>query len=785
MEKTVISNDVTVKINGFKPFTASAPFSDFGELIKANAIENPLVCKNADEVVNRVEKEKMIIEGSFDISDEMLSYGNVHICCNKIDTICSCYINDRLAFRSKNVHIPIDYDIKNLLTPGKNTLRIELSSSVDYIVGKQKDKPLPPNNNGINGAAYLRKASCHFGWDWGPCVPYKYIEPIEIVCYNKRIENTVIKQHFDDNIAVINASADNAQEIFVLTPGGERIDGSNGRFAIENPELWQTHDISERKAQPLYTLVFKNEEMTVEKKIGIRSIKLNQAPDEYGTNFQFVLNGKSIFAKGACVIPFAAIPEDADNGTVDYYLDLCIKSNFNMLRLWGGAEYASDYFLSRCDELGILVWQDFCYACLMYPFYEPDFLNGCIEEAQVNVKRIEHHPSLALWCGNNELEAMFSFLPRNTEIVKAYIDFFYHKLPESIKDLTEIDYIPTSPLGDKPFSKNTADGVGDTHMWNVWHGLKPLNYYEKRYTRFMSEFGLESLPSMEAIKTFADDSQLDLASDAFMSHQKCVGGNEKMMFYLKDRFDDPVHFDDLPYLTGIVQAECVKSAAEHFRRNKGRCNGALFWQLNDVWSCPSWSSVDFLGVPKALMYLATDFFAAVSVSLKNDTLFITNDTVYEKKFNAKAVILNGSNVVLEKEITENLAPNSITTVKIKALDLNEVLSVSFDDKKYCFDNVPTLERAKISARLENGQLIIKSDKYAKYVYIDSKDVNDNYFCLLPNEEKRIDFSGNTLPAIKCENNIEFSKNKLKTLINQITYRLKPMNIANALYYEHN
>lgn len=258
-----------------------------------------------------------------------------------------------------------------------------------------------------------------------------------------------------------------------------------------------------------------------------------------------------------------------------------------------------------------------------------------------------------------------------------------------------------------------------------------------------------------------------------------------MMFYLKDRFDDPVHFDDLPYLTGIIQAECVKSAAEHFRRNKGRCNGALFWQLNDVWSCPSWSSVDFLGVPKALMYLATNFFAAVSVSLKGDTLFITNDTVYEKKFNAKAVIMNGNNIVLEKEITETLAPNSITTVKIKALDLNEVLSISFDDKKYYFDNVTTLERAKISARLENGQLIIKSNKYTKYVYIDSRDVSDNYFCLLPNEEKRIDFSGDTLPAIKCENNIEFNKNKLKTLINQIIYRLKPMNIANALYYEYN
>ncbi|MGN0523472.1 MAG: glycosyl hydrolase 2 galactose-binding domain-containing protein [Eubacterium sp.] len=785
MEKLNISNGLTVKIDGFEPFEASAPFSDFGELIKRGAIENPLVCKDADAVVNRVEKEIMVIEGEFDITEEQLSYNHINICCNKIDTLCSCYINNQLAFRSKNAHIPIDYDIKQLLSLGKNTIKMEISSSVNYIVERQKEKKLPKNNNGIDGAAYIRKASCHFGWDWGPCVPYKYIDTVELQCYNNRIEDVVIKQSHNDNTATIFASALNAEEIYVVCPNGERIDSKNGEFVINNPELWWTHDISQKKTQPLYTVVIKNSEMTVEKKIGIRSISLNQEADRYGTNFQFVLNGQSIFGKGACVIPFAAIPEDADNSTVDYYLDLCVKSNFNMLRMWGGGEYSSDYLLERCDELGILIWQDFCYACLMYPFYEPDFLESCLDEARYNVKRMEHHPCLAVWCGNNELEAMFSYLPRTSEIVKAYIDFFYYQLPESIKDLTEIDYIPTSPLGDKPFSQNTADGVGDTHMWNVWHGLKPLNYYEKRYTRFMSEFGLESLPSMQAIKTFAPDNELDLASPSFMSHQKCVGGNEKMMFYLKDRFDDPVHFDDLPYLTGIVQAECVKSAAEHFRRNKGRCNGALFWQLNDVWCCPSWSSVDFLGVPKAMMFLAKNFFAPISVSFKNGELFLCNDTVYEKKFKGKAVVINGNNTVLEKDIIQTLAPNSTSRVAVGALASNDVLRVTFDNKAYYFDNVKALQKAKISASLENGQLVITSNCYTKYIYIDSKEVEENYFCLLPNEEKRISFSGDTIPAIKCENNIEFSKNRVKTFVNQIAYLLKPMNIANAFYYEYN
>ena len=179
---------------------------------------------------------------------------------------------------------------------------------------------------------------------------------------------------------------------------------------------------------------------------------------------------------------------------------------------------------------------------------------------------------------------MYSWMPKNTQLIKSYIDFFYRELPDRIKHLTAVDYIPTSPLGSAPFEQNTSDFVGDTHMWNVWHGLKKLDYYQKRYTRFLSEFGLESLPSMKSIERFVPFNQRELSSEAFMSHQKCVGGNKKMMFYLKERFFEPLTFEYLPYMTGIVQAECIKNAVEHFRLNKGRCNGALFWQFNDVWN---------------------------------------------------------------------------------------------------------------------------------------------------------------------------------------------------------
>lgn len=785
MIKINIGENLNVEIEGFDTFKATAPFSDFGQLIKLGKIENPLTCKNAEKTVSCVEPKVMKIKGIFSLTKEQLKYDHISIQCNKIDALCSCYINSKLAFRSKNAHIPIDFDVKPLLQEGINSLKIEIYSSVDYITKKQSEKKLPKNNNGIDGAAYIRKASCHFGWDWGPCIPYKFIDKIELCCYNKKIDNIIIKQKIKDNIANIAVSAINTDEIYLITPEGIKLTGKDGKFVIENPRLWWTHDISQTSKQPLYTVVLKNNEMTVERKIGLRSIKLNQSKDEYGYNFQFVLNGEPVFSKGACVIPFAAIPEDADNSKIDYYLDLCIKSNFNMIRIWGGGEYASDYLLNRCDELGILIWQDFCYACLMYPFYEPDFYENCIDEAVFNVKRTEHHPCLALWCGNNELEAMFSYLPKNSQIMKSYVDFFYNKLPQNIKGITDIDYIPTSPLGDKPFIQNTSDNVGDTHMWNVWHGLKPLDYYEKRYTRFMSEFGLESLPSLEAIKTFAQPDEFDLKSNAFMSHQKCVGGNEKMMFYLKSRFDTPKHFEDLPYLTGIVQAECVKSATEHFRRNKGRCNGALFWQLNDVWCCPSWSAVDFLGKPKVLMFSAKHFCAPIGVSYSNGYLYFFNDTIFENDISVEITVINGVKTLTQETVQMHLPKNSVTEIKTHRLEKNDVLKVTLNGNDFYFDRVQTLKNADISAKIEKGFLILKSNEYARYVFIDDEQIEDNYFNLLPFEEKKIKYSKNTIPEIKCENNIEFSKRKLKTSLQQLVYRLKPMNIANAFYYEYN
>jgi beta-mannosidase len=761
------------------------PCSDFGTLIKECGYDNPLVCKNPDEVVCDISLTDYSFEKEFEITSEDLRHNKVVLCCEKIDTLCKCFINGKVAFESNNAYIPVEKDIKSLLVEGTNNIKFELYSPVTYIEKRQKAHPLPKNSNGIDGASYIRKSACHFGWDWGPCVPYKYIGNVELQCYNNKIDNIAINQEFNNGTVTVTVKADNADECYIITPEGDELKSTDFTFNINNPKLWYTRDLSEKDTQPLYTVILKNSEMTVEKRIGLRTIKLNTENDEHGSNFQFVLNGKRVFGKGANLIPFSAIPEYSDNSTIDYYLDLCVKSNFNMIRVWGGGDYASEYLLSRCNELGILIWQDFCYACLMYPFYEKDFLDNCIKEAKYQVKRMTLHPSLALWCGNNELEAMFSYLPKTTQIMKSYVDFFYNKLPKNINSLTDVDYIPTSPMGEKPFSKNTADDVGDTHMWNVWHGLKPLNYYEKRYTRFLSEFGLESLPSIKAIKEFASEDEFDLKSDSFMSHQKCTGGNQKMLFYLKERFDEPKYFEDLPYLTGIVQADCVESATYHFRQNKGQCNGAIFWQLNDVWCCPSWSSVDYMGVPKALMYKAEKFFSPVAISHKDGTFYIHNDTMNDKQIEISITVMNKGNVKLDTKKTVYVKADRSEIITQYNLNLNDVIKLSFDGKDYYFDNVKNLEKANISLDIKDNEIIIKSNKYARNIYIDCDDImEENYFNLLPNEEKIIKCNSK-VNSIKCENNIEFKQGKIKKALGQFLYRLKPMNIANAFYYEHN
>ncbi|MGC8780384.1 MAG: beta-mannosidase, partial [Anaerolineae bacterium] len=472
--------------------------------------------------------------------------------------------------------------------------------------------------------------------------------------------------------------------VTVFSPAGEPVgeaigmaDGSRiaARIPIPAPQLWWPAGYGE---QPLYRVQIKVQAETkgatstlasTSYAVGLRTIELRREPDAWGESFAFVINAAPIFARGANWIPADVFPARVTPERLEQLIRSAATANMNMLRVWGGGYYESDAFYDLCDRYGILVWQDFMFACAAYPLDEPAFVENVRAEVVQAVRRLRHHACLALWCGNNEIELMWGTLrllepkARLGRLREHHARFFHVLLPEWVRaEDPDRPYWPGSPssggaVPPAPGSHNTcdtsrrlvlqpvtqasglqhrwaadvnSDARGDTHIWHVWHGLKPAAYYRRRFTRFCSEFGLESLPALETVAAFGRPEEHDLHSRALTHRQRSAGGNDKLLYYLADRFRLPRDFADLIYLTQLVQAEGVRIAVEHWRRNRPRCMGALYWQFNDCWPAISWSSLDYFGRWKALHYAARRFNAPTALSIAEEAdraeIWISNET---------------------------------------------------------------------------------------------------------------------------------------------------------------
>lgn len=795
-------------------YEVEVPVSDYNAMLKIGAIPDPFYKNNELNCLFVSETDKYF-EREFTVCENPLAYNNVILSCKMLDTLAKIYINDKPAGEGRNTYVGYEFDIKCFLKQGRNKIRIYFESPVNYVKKCQKEEPLPRNGNGINGVPYIRKPACHFGWDWGINLPLSgIIKDISVLFFNEEIRDFDVCQTHIDGKVVLDVSlpeniVSNVQGR-VISPDGEMLDLNfvNGRasITIENPKLWWIRELSGTEMQPLYEIIVGE----ARKKIGLRTIELNRKTDEYGSNFQFVLNGIPVFAKGANLIPPDAVIDRFGEKKLKKLIDDALSANMNMIRVWGGGYYGSDAFYNMCDEKGILVWQDFMFACLMYPFYRSDFLENVKEEVKYNVLRIKHHPSLALWCGNNEIEFMFAHLPENMKIVQWYKKFFYEILPSELRKYDKAtSYIETSPIGRSFRKRVTADSDGDTHMWHVWHGSKNLKYYRKRFTRFCSEYGMESLPSMDCIAEFADADEYDLYSKTMLFHQKCLSGNSKMKFYLLERYDEPKFFDDLIYFTGLTQMECIRDATEHWRRNKGRCNGSLWWQYNDCWGAPSWSSVDYSGKWKPLMYASREFNAPFTVSFADNRntadIYVLNDTLNEYDYTLEYGICNFdgkelfSNTV--KGVSAANTANKAADFSLKPIDKGNAFAFA---RLYCNDKLVAertkvflperklkLKKANIKAEVINNQIILESDTYAHQVYADLKGVNiplsENCFDLIPNKKKIIHLTQDAvinpdMLTVKCVNNIECNKSALGRFLFRLKFNLKPENFANRIYY---
>ncbi len=799
-------------------YNVTVPSDNFTQLSELSLIPDPYY-KDNESKVEWIGREDWAYEKSVTLTKEDINSRRVLLACKALDTICEIYVNGELAGKGENAHLKYEFDIKAFVKEGENNIKIYFKAPVPIAEKLQAEKPIPKNCNGTDGIAYIRKPHCHFGWDWGPHIALSGItDDISVICFDNRLEDVEIKQiHKNGKVTVkINPTIDGEGKVTakITCPDGTEMPIENNEIIIESPELWWTKELSGKEKQPLYTITATLEDTEITKKIGLRTIRLNRNSDEYGSNFCFELNGVPIFAKGANWIIPDSLMGRTTNSTYDYYINSALQANFNMLRIWGGAYYAPDYFYEQCDEKGLLLWQDFMFACLMYPFYEDDFRENVLKEIEYNVNRIKSHPSLCLWGGNNEIETMFSYMPENMKIVQWYKKFFYEILADFVNKLDpDTPYIPTSPIGESFRKGVTGDSHGDTHMWNVWHGQKPLNYYRSRPTRFCSEFGLESLPSMDAVRQFADEKDFSITSEIFNAHQKCKSGNRKMLYYLFEKYYEPQRFEDMIYMTNLIQKECIQDATEHWRRNRGRCNGSLFWQFNDCWQAPSWSSVDFTGKWKALQYASRHFFEPVCVSIeetsKDYKIYAINDLNEPKKVRITVSLstLDGKIISfreLEETTLKPLSSACVFSDKISSNKKEIFLSVKmYKDEKLISERtkifVPdrdlklTANTIQKTVNYENGELKIKlvSPVFCRSVMVDienfSTPFSDNYFDLLPNEEKIITVKVDKEyeVTVKSLADIPVKKSKLSVNAYRLKFALEPENMANMFWYSVN
>lgn len=629
-------------------FPACVPGGVHTDLLALGRIPDPFIGDN-ELHVQWIAESDWIYRRSFRCSPELLAEEKVFLVCDGLDTLATILINGQEIGRAENMFRQYEWDVLPLLrSDGDNVLEIVFRSPVQFIAEKNAERKLPSPDHSLPGGPYIRKAPCQFGWDWGPKLPPIGIwKDIRLEGYSQaRFSEIHLRQdHRDGKVAVAARCAIERWEDMPLSvlvqltaPDGGVIEKEAAvttedvtfvNIPIPDPELWWPNGYG---GQPLYqvdvSLICKDpsREKTVDQKknlIGLRTIELHQEQDQWGRSFAFVVNSIPILCKGSNWIPADSFPTRITDEHLDRLMRSAVETHQNMLRVWGGGFYEDERFYDLCDRYGILVWQDFIFSCSVYPLTDPEFLENVRIEAVQNIRRLRHRASLALWCGNNEMEwgwVDWNWDQSNFQDLKvADEQFFYHTLKEwCLKEDPDRAYWPSSPSSDTPFVNPNGQQQGDSHYWEVWHGRKPFSAYRDQYPRFMSEFGFQALPPLATIQTYAEEADWNMTSYIMEQHQKNASGNSLMVGQMLDTFRLPKDFASMVYLSMVLQAEGIRYGVEHWRRYPERVAGILYWQLNDCWPVASWSSLDYFGRWKALHYAARRFYAPVLLTVEDN-----------------------------------------------------------------------------------------------------------------------------------------------------------------------
>lgn len=676
-------------------------------LLAAGKIKDPFYRTNEDATRALFWKD-YVFTRTFDVDEELLAQQHIVLVCEGLDTLAEISINGTFLAKTDNMHRTWKFQAKKLLHPGKNEIQIVFRSVLRFI----EDYPYEAHKKinyipcgSMKGNQLLRKAHSMFGWDWGPqTIDAGIFRDIYLQGYSHaRIEDIRIHQQHAKNVSVqtsitlsesvpgqklcVELSEDGADKPLQTKLCKTNADGVAAvDFVIENPKLWWPNDYGD---QPLYivrTTLLDEDGTSLEsitRRIGLRTLTISQEKDEWGNEFAFCVNGVKIFTRGGNYIPDDCLYTRITEKKLDYILESCRRAHFNCVRVWGGGYYPSDAFYDLCDEKGLIVWQDLMYACNVYDVTDA-FAENCRQETYDNVRRLRHHASLGLWCGNNEIESAWDHwgdFQKETPYLRAdYIRLFEEVLPKAVQEADgETFYWHSSPSSGGCFDNPDDANRGDTHYWDVWHGQKPFTDYRKYFFRFCSEFGFQSFPCAKTVNSFTLEDDRNIFSRVMESHQKNDAANGKMLYYLSENLRYPKDLTHLLYASQVLQGMAIKYGVDHWRRNRGRCMGTLYWQINDDWPAPSWSSIDYFGRWKALHYMAQKFYAphAVSMTLEDHRchVYFSNESFETTEYSLTLSIRDLSGNVLETYETKGNS-SAFSAIETAVVDI-----CSWEDQK--------------------------------------------------------------------------------------------------------
>ena len=615
---------------------ASVPGVVHLDLLAAGRIPDPYVGANERDV-QWVGERDWTYRRTFTVPADFLDAHAVTLCADGLDTLCTVRVNGAVVAEADDMVRRWRWDVRDHLRPGENEVEVAFRSPLPHMAACQAERVLPEWYGPLEpaGRGYVRKSPATFGWDWGPVLITQgiwrsmSIEAVPVA----RLRDVHVRQCHEAGAVRLDVAVEaegRATRAAVLVRLGdaevaraeaEVVDGEARLGAeIPDPQLWWPNGMG---AQPLYTvrvtLLDGDAEADVwERAVGLREIRLVRETDEWGESFRFEANGVPFFAKGANWIPADALLPRVTSAKTDGLLQSAAEAHMNMVRVWGGGVYETDAFYQACDRLGLCVWQDFVFACSSYPGDDTGFRKTVRAEAEDAVRRLRHHACLALWCGNNEIEQGLVAGDAWTDEAMPWADYdklFNDLLPEVVETLDpDTDYWPGSPHSPGNREDFNDPTQGDAHLWDVWHGRKPFEWYRTCEHRFCSEFGFQSFPEMRTVETYTEAADRNVTSYVMEVHQRSGAGNALILHYLLEWFRLPTDFGMTLRLSQILQGLAIQYAVEHWRRSMPRGMGTLYWQLNDCWPVASWSSLDYYGRWKALHHLARRFYAPLLVS---------------------------------------------------------------------------------------------------------------------------------------------------------------------------